>query len=166
MPSPLGKVSPKVTEEVRTFAKQKCIAEGDLYGNTQGIRPLPTSLRSATFPGGEGIWSFAQRQTAIDRAVQWGDISYPISERRKHSGYTMDIRSVGIISKCRSSVIPQGPHHRCRINPPVCRTIPAAMPPAFPADTLQWRRSESMPLKSLHTTPCSAPVRWCLFACL
>ena len=29
MPSPLGKVSPKVTEEVRTFAKQKCIAEGD-----------------------------------------------------------------------------------------------------------------------------------------
>ena len=32
MPSPLGKVSPKVTEEVRTFAKQKCIAEGDLYG--------------------------------------------------------------------------------------------------------------------------------------
>ena len=50
MPSPLGKVSPKVTEEVRTFAKQKCIAEGDLYGNTKGIRPLPTSLRSATFP--------------------------------------------------------------------------------------------------------------------
>ena len=55
MPSPLGKVSPKVTEEVRTFAKQKCIAEGDLYGNTQEIRPLPTSLRSATFPRGEGI---------------------------------------------------------------------------------------------------------------
>ena len=55
MPSPLGKVSPKVTEEVRTFAKQKCIAEGDLYGNTQGIRPLPTELRSATFPKGEGI---------------------------------------------------------------------------------------------------------------
>ena len=26
MPSPLGKVSPKVTEEVRTFVKQKCIA--------------------------------------------------------------------------------------------------------------------------------------------
>jgi hypothetical protein len=61
MPSPLGKVSPKVTEEVRTFAKQKCIAEGDLYGNTKGIRPLPTSLRSATFPKGEGIWSFAHR---------------------------------------------------------------------------------------------------------
>ena len=55
MPSPLGKVSPKVTEEVRTFATQKCIAEGDLYGNTQGIRPLPTSLRSATFPRGEGM---------------------------------------------------------------------------------------------------------------
>ena len=55
MPSPLGKVSPKVTEEVRTFAKQKCIAEGDLCGNTQGIRPLPTSLRSATFPRGEGM---------------------------------------------------------------------------------------------------------------
>ena len=51
MPSPLG----KVTEEVRTFAKQKCIAEGDLYENTKGIRPLPTSLRSATFPRGEGI---------------------------------------------------------------------------------------------------------------
>ena len=33
MPSPLGKVSPKVTEEVRTFVKQKCIAEGDLCGN-------------------------------------------------------------------------------------------------------------------------------------
>ena len=48
MPSPLGKVSPKVTEEVRTFATQKCIAEGDLYGNTQRIRPLPTSLRSAS----------------------------------------------------------------------------------------------------------------------
>ena len=61
MPSPLGKVSPKVTEEVRTFAKQKCIAEGDLCGNTKGIRPLPTSLRSATFPRGEGIWSFAHR---------------------------------------------------------------------------------------------------------
>ena len=61
MPSPLGKVSPKVTEEVRTFAKQKCIAEGDLYGNTQGIRPLPTSLRSATFPRGEGILGFAHR---------------------------------------------------------------------------------------------------------
>jgi hypothetical protein len=55
MPSPLGEVSPKVTEEVRAFAKQKCIAEGDLYGNTQGIRPLPTSLRSATFPRGEGM---------------------------------------------------------------------------------------------------------------
>ena len=51
MPSPLG----KVTEEVRTFAKQKCIAEGDWYENTKGIRPLPTSLRSATFPRGEGI---------------------------------------------------------------------------------------------------------------
>ena len=42
MPSPLGKVSPKVTEEVRTFAKRKCITEGDLYGNTKEIRPLPT----------------------------------------------------------------------------------------------------------------------------
>ena len=61
MPSPLGKVSPKVTEEVRTFAKRKCIAEGDLYGNTQEIRPHPTKLRLATFPRGEGIWSFAQR---------------------------------------------------------------------------------------------------------
>ena len=69
MPSPLGKVSPKVTEEVRTFAKRKCIAEGDLYGNPQGIRPLPTSLRSATFPRGEGILSFAHRETAIDRAI-------------------------------------------------------------------------------------------------
>ena len=69
MPSPLGKVSPKVTEEVRTFAKQKCIAEGDLYGNTQRIRPLPTSLRSATFPKGEGIWSLARRkQQFIDVA--------------------------------------------------------------------------------------------------
>ena len=55
MPSPLGKVSPKVTEDVRTFAKRMCITEGDFYGNTQGIRPLPTSLRSATFPKGEGI---------------------------------------------------------------------------------------------------------------
>ena len=70
MPSPLGKVSPKVTEEVRTFAKQKCIAEGDLYGNTQGIRPLPTSLRSATFPRGEGIRSIA---------VQRWDILYLVS---------------------------------------------------------------------------------------
>ena len=55
MPSPLGKVSPKVTEEVRTFAKRKCIAEGDLYGNTQEIRPHPTKLRLATFPRGEGM---------------------------------------------------------------------------------------------------------------
>jgi hypothetical protein len=55
MPSPLGKVSPKVTEEVRTFAKRKCIAEGDLYGNTKGIRPHPTKLRLATFPRGEGM---------------------------------------------------------------------------------------------------------------
>ena len=55
MPSPLGKVPPQGADEVRTFAKQKCIAEGDLYGNTKGIRPLPTSLRSATFPKGEGI---------------------------------------------------------------------------------------------------------------
>ena len=61
MPSPLGKVSPKVTEEVRTFAPQKCIAEGDLYGNAQEIRPLPTELRSATFPRGEGIWGLAHR---------------------------------------------------------------------------------------------------------
>ena len=61
MPSPLGKVPPQGAEEVRTFAKRKCIAEGDLYGNTKGIRPLPTSLRSATFPRGEGIWSFAHR---------------------------------------------------------------------------------------------------------
>ena len=29
MPSPLGKVPPQGAEEVRTFAKQKCIAEGD-----------------------------------------------------------------------------------------------------------------------------------------
>ena len=79
MPSPLGKVSPKVTEEVRTFAKRKCIAEGDLYGNTKGILPLPTSLRSATFPRGEGILSLAHRQTAIYRAVQRWDILYLVS---------------------------------------------------------------------------------------
>jgi hypothetical protein len=48
-------VPPQGADEVRTFATQKCIAEGDLYGNTQGIRPLPTSLRSATFPKGEGM---------------------------------------------------------------------------------------------------------------
>ena len=66
MPSPLGKVSPKVTEEVRTFAKQKCIAEGDLYGNTQGIRPLPTKLRLATFPKGEGMTT---PQIIIYRAI-------------------------------------------------------------------------------------------------
>ena len=64
MSSPLG----KVTEEVRTFAKQKCIAEGDLYGNSQGIRPLPTSLRSATFPRGEGMTT---PQILIYRVVVW-----------------------------------------------------------------------------------------------
>ncbi len=29
MPSPLGKVPPQGADEVRTFATQKCIAEGD-----------------------------------------------------------------------------------------------------------------------------------------
>ena len=33
MPSPLGKVSPKVTEEVRTFATQKCIAVRQFKAN-------------------------------------------------------------------------------------------------------------------------------------
>ena len=55
MPSPLGKVPPQGADEVRTFATQKCIAEGDLYGNTQEIRPHPTKLRLATFPRGEGM---------------------------------------------------------------------------------------------------------------
>ena len=66
MPSPLGKVSPKVTEEVRAFAKQKCIAEGDKCGNTQEIRPHPTSLRSATLRKGEGMTT---PQILIYRAV-------------------------------------------------------------------------------------------------
>ena len=37
------------------FCKAKVLAEGDLYGNTQEIRPHPTKLRLATFPRGEGM---------------------------------------------------------------------------------------------------------------
>ena len=69
MPSPLGKVPPQGADEVRTFATQKCIAEGDLYGNTQEIRPHPTSLRSATLPKGEGMTTL---QIIIYRAVGCG----------------------------------------------------------------------------------------------
>ena len=52
MPSPLGRVAPKGPGEVRynfpsisVFRRIRTV-----------YRPLPTSLRSATFPKGEGFW--------------------------------------------------------------------------------------------------------------
>ena len=61
MPSPLGKVSPKVTEEVRTFATQKCIAEGDYmetlkeFGLFRPRYARPPSPKGKAF----GVWRIA-----------------------------------------------------------------------------------------------------------
>ena len=58
MPSPLGRVAPKGPGEVQ----YNLTSIAALRRIRTAYQPLPTSLRSATFPKGEGFWRFCTEE--------------------------------------------------------------------------------------------------------